>query len=217
MIDHLANLLALRAVAASLTVATTGATTLASTVNGYTRTAGSFLTDGFAVGMEVVPTGFVDTTAGLVTAVTALQLTIRGGRGVEAGAAGRSLVCGLPERRGWEGIELSDLEGRWRVDEDYLPGPARIITIGRFGQVEYSPMYVLKVYAPGGFGVAGSYKVADGLLRVFPPQLAMPLSSGDVLRVRGDPAPYRGQLMASGGKGVIVVTVPLWLRTANSI
>ena len=43
MIDHGAVLLACRAHAATLSVATTGSTTLAATATGYTRDAGSFL------------------------------------------------------------------------------------------------------------------------------------------------------------------------------
>ena len=217
MIDHLANLLALRALATSLSVATTGVTTLAATATGYTRAAGSFTADGFAVGMEVVPSGFAANTPGVVTEVTALSLAVDGGRSAEAAAPGRMLVVGLPALRAWENIDFEPELERWYVEEDYVPGPVRTMTVGERGVIEGDPQYVLKLYAPQGRGVTALYGLADGLLRVFAPHTALPLPSGDELRVRGNPAPYRGQLVAREGRALVVVTVPLRVRTLNVI
>jgi hypothetical protein len=50
--------LALRGRVLTLSVATTGTTSLAATATGYTRAAGSFVTDGFKPGMEVLAAGF---------------------------------------------------------------------------------------------------------------------------------------------------------------
>ncbi len=79
--------------------ADTGATTLDATATGYTRAAGSFITDGFKVGQTVVASGFSG--AGLngksrISAVTALELTTTpytGSHGVEAGAGAEQVLA----------------------------------------------------------------------------------------------------------------------------
>ena len=73
MIDHLAALLALRGRALTLSVATTGSTSLSATTTGYARAAGSFITDGLVVGAEITASGFTtpaNNGQGVVTAVT---------------------------------------------------------------------------------------------------------------------------------------------------
>jgi hypothetical protein len=76
---------------------TTGSATLAATATGYSRTTGSFITNGFAVGDEITASGF--TTAAnngrsIVTAVTATDLTVTKAvpTVAEAAAAGRTLI-----------------------------------------------------------------------------------------------------------------------------
>ena len=75
---------------------TTGETALGATTVGYTRTTGSFVDDGFAVGQEVNAEGFDEAAnngASVVTAVTDLLLTVTkdGGTVLEAEAADREI------------------------------------------------------------------------------------------------------------------------------
>ena len=59
--------------------ASTGLASLAATATGFTRTTGSFLTDGFRVGQQILPSRFsnaANNTRSIVTAVTATTLTI---------------------------------------------------------------------------------------------------------------------------------------------
>jgi hypothetical protein len=218
-----ANILALRAHALALpAVARTTGVDLAATATGYVRSdGGSFLTDGFMAGMEVVPTGFTETLPGIVTSLSATSLTIAGGRDVEAAAPGRTLSVALPSLQAWENdifpAEGTDLSNRWYVDEDYLPGPSVVRTTGPGRRVDTQPAYVLTLYGPPNFGVLAHFTLADALLNHFAPHTALFPSSGDVLRVRGDVAPYRGQLTVREGFALITVTLPLWLRTVNSI
>lgn len=59
--------------------ATTGLAELAATATGFTRTTGSFLTDGFAVGQQILPSRFsnaANNTRSIITGVTATTITI---------------------------------------------------------------------------------------------------------------------------------------------
>ena len=81
MISNSAVLLALRNRALSLVVATTGSVSLSATATGYARAAGSFVTDGFKVGMDLTATGFTtpgNNGAHVLMAVTALTLSCLG-------------------------------------------------------------------------------------------------------------------------------------------
>jgi hypothetical protein len=78
MLNHLAALIACRTRLATLEVCTTGTTTLEATATGFVRLAGSFVTDGFQVGMEVLPAGFTSTARQVVKNVAALTLTVEG-------------------------------------------------------------------------------------------------------------------------------------------
>ena len=89
MISGEAALLALRNRVLSVVTATTGSTTLVATTTGYTRATGSFVTEGFRIGMELAGTGFstaANNNPGVILAVAAdgLSLTIEGGRTAEA-------------------------------------------------------------------------------------------------------------------------------------
>jgi hypothetical protein len=149
--------------------------------------------------------------------VEADMLWVLGGASAQASASGRTLSVGFPALQAWEGVDFEAVQGRWYVDEDYLPGPSAVRTTGPGRQVESTPAYVLKLYSPPGYGVLAPYALANALLGHFPPLLALFPSTGDVVRVRGDVAPYRSQLMTLNGFSLITVTLPLRLRTVNSI
>jgi len=238
MISHTANLLALRSRLAGLVAVTTGATTLSATATGYARAAGSFVTDGFVVGMELAASGFTSAAnngPGLVRAVTALTLTVdaysvtaaAGPEGytvaartlvVEGAAAGRTLAVGLPALRAWENASVAPAAGKPWVEEDYLPGPVTTLTVGPLARLEALPQYVVKLYGPQKTGATALYRLADAVLALFPPRTALTLAGGDVARVRTDVAPYRGQLVQdTAGFAVVVITIPLRIETANTI
>lgn len=217
MISHHAALVALRTQALALSVATTGSATLAATATGYTRASGSFVTDGFKVGMEFTPTGFAVNASHVITAVAATTITTADTIAVEVAAGSRTLAAGLPALRAWENVAFTPTGGRWYVDEDYLPGPSAQETLGSRGQVEALPMYVLKLYGTAGHGPEALYAVADALLTAFAPRTGLTLSTGDTLQVRTNPAPYRSQLLPApqGGWSVVTITIPGRVRSAN--
>lgn len=221
MISHTEILLALRARLVTLVACTTAAPepNLSATATGYARTVGSFLTDGFCEGAEVTPTGFTQTATGVVAAnVTALTLPITGGRTVQAVGVGRTLAALLPAGRAWENRQYVPSAGTPWVEEDYLPGPAAQYTVGPRGRIWCLPQYIIKLYGLPKTGAGALYRYADALLLLFPPRLAITLTSGDVVRVVSEPAPYRSQLIQdAAGFAVVVVTIPLRVETANTI
>ena len=221
MISSSVSRVALRAPALALSVCTTGSASLSASAAGYGRSAGSFVTDGFLVGMEVAVTGFsvsANNVPAVITGVSALALTINGGRTIEAESAGRTISVGLPALRAWENVTMTRIPGRWYVEEEFLSGPAHQITLGPLGQVETLPLYVLKIYGVANTGPAALDAVTDALLTAYAPRTALLLSTSDSLTVRTNPAPYAGQLLqADPGWAVVVLTVPCRARSANTI
>jgi hypothetical protein len=202
----------------TLAVCTTGATDLSATAAGYARAVGSFLTDGFAPGMQVTPSGFTQTDTGVVSAVTATLLTIAGGRTVQAVGAGRTVACLLPASRAWENVDYTPTTGVPWVEEQYTPGPVQQIGAHSQGDVYAWPMYFVTFYAPSNMGVGALDGYAGAALALFPPGQPLALTGGDGLVVRRNPAPYAGQIMfPMAGWAAVQVTLPLWLQTHNSI
>jgi len=216
MLSNQAAVLALRARLLTLSVSTTGSVTLSATTTGYARTTGSFLDEQFAVGMEITPAGFTANTVDVLTGVTALTLTTKNARAAETAASGRSISVGLPALRAWENLDFEPTTGRPFVEEDYLPGPAAQVTLGPLGQIETLPQYVVKFYGLRNTGTGALYRMADAALALFAPRTGLTLSTGDVVTVQTNPAPYRSQLIPSEpGWAVCVVTVPCRGRSAN--
>ena len=217
MLDEHLTLLALRNRLLTVEFSSTGTVTLAATGNGFTRATGSFVTDGLAKGMEVTPVGFTDNTVGVIQSVTALTITLKNARPVEAASSGRSLSVKIPELRAWENESLSPNNERWHLEEEYISGPNVQDTIGALGHMSHNPIYINKIYGLPDVGAQALYKMAGAILDVFQPRLALTLSNGTVVRVRAMPAPERGQVLYDDGNPVVVVTIPLWARTQNSI
>ena len=227
MIDHEEALYALRTKVVTLSVVTaTGS--FSATATDYQRAAGSFITDGYRVGMEVKGTSFSNSennAAKMITAVATSTLTCAGN--VVEAAGTRTLAVGLPATRVWENSETRDADGVPDsaeagvpyFTEEYLPGPMAQETLGTLAQLEVLPQYIPRIFVPANTGAAAAMKYATALLALFAPGTAFTLSvSSSTMRVRRDVAPFSGQIVQSSpGWAIVPITVPLRLRTANSI
>ena len=219
MIDFLLAQLAFRTRAATLVVSTTGSATLGATAAGYTRAAGSFVTDGFLVGMEVVPTGFTQTAPGVVSAVTATLLTIDGGRTVQTAGAARSLTVGLPSLHAWENDSpLTRYVTRPFLEEDFVPGGSSNTTWpARIGLFDQDGLAIYKWYGVQNVGVDAISASVTALMRLFTPGTYLALADGSSIQVRGDVAVKRSQIMNTGdGWAVCIVTIP-WRTTTRNV
>jgi hypothetical protein len=216
--SHLAAQLTLRARLLTLSVATTGSTNLSATATGYARESGSFLTDGFAVGLEVTPTGFPQTARGVITAVSAADLTISGGRTVAAVAGSRSLAVSLPEWVAWDNVAVVPVAPNPYAEEEYVPATRTVKTFPAIGgRVEDRGLYVVRWYAKQGFGVAALRKPADAVLALFAPGTTIAVAGANSLKVGLNPGPWAGAIRSDGGGwSVIVVTIPWWWSNINN-
>ncbi len=215
--------LALRAQALAVVVCTTGTMALSATSTGYARLAGSFVTDGFMAGMEVTPTGFTQTTPGIITAVAALTLTISGGRTVQASGGGRALAVTVPAVRVFENLEPTEagvilpdvITGRPYVEEEFAPATQRLTTNSPRGVVELTGLYLLTWAGLANYDAIAIRRCVDALLTAFPPMQAFTLADGSIARVRGDVAPWARQITTRpGGWAASILTIP-WRVTAR--
>jgi hypothetical protein len=217
MLDHLAAREAFRARLLTLVVATTGSTSLAATTNGYTRNAGSFLSDKFAAGMEVTPSGFsaANNVVAMIETVVAQTVTLKGitGRTPQTIDAGRSLTVGLPAIRQWHGTQTPEaiLKGtRPSVVEQWVPS-----SVEDNGAIIDTGFYVVTLNLPGNYGLAAPLRYMQAMRDLFYPGLTFSVD-GDLVRVTGSPAPSFSQpITLENGYESSSLTVPWRVATTN--
>jgi len=235
-IDTFAAQLALRNRALALVAYTTGSTSLSVTTTGYARASGSFVTDGFKVGMEILASGFTTTAnngQGVIRAVAAGSMTVDaytvtlGSTGytaaartlaTEAAAAGRTVAVGLPAMRAWEDFPFTPVAGKPFLEEDFVPATHTLMSApASGGEIEETGLYVLKWYGLSGVQAAATRKCVDALKARFTPGTNITAGS-HTLRCGGNPAAWAGQLMPHGdGWSVVTLTVPWWAQSTNTI
>jgi uncharacterized protein DUF4128 len=216
-LDYDAIQLAVRNAALAVTVATTGSTSLSATALGFARSVGSFITDGFAPGMEVSGTGFNanNNAPRTITQVTAGFITAPGCT-VQTATAGRTLTVGMPSTRGWENVKITAPTTTY-VEEQFIPGPVQKVTLGLNGELELTPMYSLLIHVPDDTGIKANGGYAKALLALFSPGTTVAVGS-EFLRVRSDVGPFRGQRQPSrSGFSVVPVTIPFRMRTTQAV
>lgn len=218
-LSHQAVQLALRARLLTLSVCTTGSTTLSATATGYARASGSFLTDGFAAGMEVTPGGFAQTAVGVITSVSAFVMTISGGRTVEASGAGRTLSVGLPSLQAWDNVAIEPVAPQPYLEEEYVPATSALRTLpATGGSMEDTGLYMLRWYSRAGTGTQALRKACDAVIALFAAGTALVVATGITVRVRSDFAPVAGSIQSgeSSGWAVVVITIPWRLDYIHS-
>ena len=188
---------------------------LSATTSGYARASGSFITDGLWPGMEITPSGFAANPVAVIKEVTATTVTVDETRAAEVAAGSRKLTVVLPATQQWDNLGLEPVTGKPYVEEDYLGGPQTQFETGTEGRVIYDPTYVLRLNVEEGVGAEAPNGYLKALAALFRPMTAMLMTNGDSLRVRTDPAPFRGQLLRiRPGWATVTFTIPLRVYTA---
>lgn len=189
----------------------------------FTRAAGSFLTDGFVVGMEVTPAAFGVNGLGVVTAVTATDLSLTGMRVAEVAASGRTLSVGLPALRAYENIPFTPISGRPYIAEEYSPSTLRVKTTPvRLGRTEETGDYFLTWYGVTavagipGVGTAALRKSVDALALLFAPGTDL-IAGAHVLTVREDIGPQAGQVIPLTGFAALQLKIPWRAQSRNVV
>lgn len=225
MIDQEAATLALRNRMLSLLVCTTGAQSLSATATGYARTAGSFLADGFADGMEFAAAGFA--TPGnngyrVIESVDALTITTTVSPIVaptpEIAAAGRTLSVGPPAGRALDNKSFTPIPGRPYIEEDFVPATHALRSFpAQGGTSQETGLYVLKWYGLSGKGAGGIRKPVNALMALFAPGTVLSVA-GVNLRMSEEISVRAGQILPQGdGWSVCVVTIPWWAMSINTV
>lgn len=213
--------IALRARAITLVACTTGSTTLGQSAAGFTRSSGSFISDGFKPGMEVSPSGFLATDARVLTNVTSGLLTVRGGLSALAEASGRTLAVGLPETRKFENRDTelaTDIKPF--VEEEYVPRPPVMRTMPAQGAtLVETGEWVLRWYGLTGYDIPGLRKPVDALLALFTPGTRITAGAFS-LRVQGgpgEPGPFAGTFVRNGNHMVSTIRIPVEALAINVV
>lgn len=236
MMDHDATVLALRTRVRGVTAATTGTTTISATATGYTRASGSFLTDGFRVGMEVVASGFAtsgNTGYKVITAVSALSMTVTSATtmAVEAGGGDELLLAGCPETRLWENTKpirsgaqiVAPTAGRPYITDEFVPATHEARTFpAQTGRVEETGLYLVTYFGLANSGDSNLRKVAQAIAALFTPGTTLAVGS-NTLRI-GVRTGQRmqgarlGQITAiANGWAYVQVIVPWYSDTVNLV
>jgi hypothetical protein len=210
---------AFRARLVSTVVASTGLVSLAATASGYTRAAGSFVADGFTVGMEVTPVGFSHTAVEVVTDVQPLTLTVRATHPAQAAASGRSLNVRLPRRRAFDGQPFEPTPDTLMLREEYVPAPSDTITASPVGGLTIeSGFYIVTLFAP--------VAVAEWVLDAMGHAITKRLAAGTVvmadtvgIRCTHRPGPSLGQILPYDTPGVSfrAVRIPWTAQTRAAV
>lgn len=218
MIDHADLHLALRTRLLGVTLCTTGATTLAATATGYTRSGGSFLTDGFRVGMEIVPAGFTTITPQIITAVSATTLLATGTRVAQEAANGRTLTATLPSRRAWENLAYTPEVGWPYLEEDFVPGTSTLRSASADGgTLEETGLYVIRCVGLADTGSLAIRAMVAAMQARYAPGLALAVAGGTAY-VRADLAPFSSAIRRlDGGWAVCTLTIPWRAFGTNAI
>jgi hypothetical protein len=98
----------------------------------FTRASGSWLTAGFAPGMEVQAVGFTGNPYGVVETVSALAMKLNIA-GTQTVAGGGQFIAALPQGRAWEGADFFPTDGRPYVAESFRAIQSRGLTAGDLG------------------------------------------------------------------------------------
>jgi hypothetical protein len=218
MINHVDLHLALRTRLLDVVVCTTGSATIAATPSGFSRTSGSFLTDGFRVGMEIQPFGFTTAEPAVVSAVTATMLTVTGTRVPQGAASGRRVDAVLPSRRAWENMEFRPEPGWPYLEEDFVPGTSELRSASaNGGLLEDTGLYVLRCVGLQGTGSLAIRAMVAAMQARYAPGLALLVAAGAAY-VRGDVAPTSSAIRRlDGGWAVCTLTVPWRAYARNAI
>lgn len=222
-IDNRALLLAFRNRLADLEVCATSGVDLAATPTGYTRTSGSFITDGYEQGMELVPAGFTNAQnneRAIIEHVEALTIQTREPRITESSASGRTLSVGIPERLADENVVFSDEEvAEWPyMEEDYVRG-ARQMVSGPYdgGVMDERGIYALNWYFLPGYDSFAIHKCVDALLAHFAPGTTIGTGDNAVL-IQGDPAPTATKPEPDDdGHVVVSIEIPWFALTTSTV
>jgi hypothetical protein len=125
-----------------------------------------------------------------------------------------------PADRSWPNVDFTPPVDRAHIESDYVPGPRPVITMPTStGVVEASGLFVVRYCGLTDRGESIITEVAAAILEAFRPGTSETLASGNVLRIRGDLAPYPSQILPTGdtNKSRCTITIPWRCYATNTV
>lgn len=123
----------------------------------------------------------------------------------------RSVLLTLPELpagREWDNVGFQPTTGQPFIREQYSPSTSTLRGLTASGPIEETGEYYVNWYGVSGDGLTIARGVTK-LLALYPPGKSIAATDGTIVRIRGDVAPRRGQLLqADPGWAVITATIP---------
>jgi len=138
-------------------------------------------------------------------------------------AALRALLVtasGLPDasHRAWENDDFSAPVDEVYIKDEFVPAAATLHTITANGVLERNGLYIVTWVGLANTGDDDVLAGADAILAVFPPGLGSPMMSGLTLRIRGDVAPFAGQVINdANARACCQITVPWRVYSLNAV
>jgi hypothetical protein len=225
VIDLEAARLACRTRLRAVSVATTGSMTLVRTTTGYTRAdGGSFITDKFRVGLELLETGFPTNAYHTIKEVAAATLTTFDTLVAATSASGRTLTVGLPETRLWEnakaqrsGVQIeTPTNDRPYVTDEFIAATHEQITFpANNGTSEETGTYIVTLYGLSNTGTAGIEAMSKAIRLLFTPGTSLVVGS-DLLRMATRGA-VSGQILPLGNGWSYQQTRCPWLARSTNL
>ena len=142
--------------------------------------------------------------------------------GVQLALRAQMLKCdSLPSsaNRVYGNITYQPTQGTEYIEEDYVPATSTLQGLVSGGLVEDTGLYVIRWYGVANTGERDLNNSVDSLLALFPPGSSLPLADGSglVVRIRGDLAPYRGQMLpVKPGFVMITTKIPYRVLSINN-
>lgn len=168
---------AVRERALTLSLATTGTLTNVSAAgSAYTRGSGSFVTNGFKVGDEIVASGFGQSGnngRALITALTATVMTVDRALTTESAGASVSIASGFWQGRSWEGRPFTPVTGVPYISEQLRAVYSQVRALGKGGTVAHRFASVFRLNYPAGTGTNPIDRMAGALRYLFEPGTAL--------------------------------------------
>ena len=118
-------------------------------------------------------------------------------------------VSGLPSLAS-ENKAFTPTTGRTYVEEALVPASQSLIGLTTSGPCEWDGLYVVTLHGLANTGLAVS-TLADSILAKFTPGLTLTSTNNETIRIRGTPAPWRGQVLTADGWAVCTITIPYWI------
>jgi hypothetical protein len=228
MLDPLVGREAMRLRAASVVAVTTGLINdLYATTEGYRRNSGSFISDGFANGMEVTAIGYnannnATTTGKMIKGqVLAGLLPIDGGLDPQTVVAGRKITVGIPKDQRWENAESNPNQPapgiRPYIGDQWGDTTFRFVAGPKQGgHIEEEGVYYITWYGIANIGIPALYRPIAAIKALFTP--GTQVTAGSLfIRVRVE-GPRTGQLKRlANGMAYIQLAIPWRCASINQV